>query len=43
MMDRRKIIVSLLAALAVGACGRKSPLEPPPGAPEKKEDAKKRK
>jgi len=42
-MRARIIIALLITALALGACGRKSALEPPPGAPDKKEDAKKRK
>ncbi len=43
MIGSRLIMALLIAALAVSACGRKSALEPPPGAPDKKEDAKKRK
>lgn len=33
MSSRISILVCLVAALALGACGRRGPLEPPPGAP----------
>lgn len=33
MASRISILVCLVAALALGACGRRGPLEPPPGAP----------
>lgn len=34
VMLRVKCLLVLLAALALGACGVKGPLEPPPGAPQ---------
>ncbi len=33
MSSRIRILVCIVAALALSACGRRGPLEPPPGSP----------
>ena len=31
----RILLITLIIAMGLGACGRKGPLEPPPGAPDR--------